>query len=439
MTGFPVTRESLMRYGFIAVPLAFAGFPLYVLAPDFYATTHGVPLAVLGMILLGIRLWDAVQDPFIGWLTDRWAGRLMPFVVVAMVFLCTAIILLFNAVLFSPAIWFGLCMFVAVTAYSMVTIILGAQATLWTEDKDDQTRIAAAREGWGLFGIILAVSTPTILQKTVSDDHVYIWYGVILCVLACAGLAFFARTMTGARSSLKSLKAPSPFSALRGLSRSAKRLFMVYAVSMLASSIPAVLVIFFVRDLLGAGDMVGAFLLLYFMSGVIGMPLWKKISTIAGKYGAWAISNILAVSGFIGAFFLGQGDIIAYAFVCLMSGLALGADLTLPPSALSSQIHASGKQHLSATYYAFLAFIAKASLALASAIALPYLDYAGFVPQSENGADALLALSVAYALIPCILKLLAAALLYYFFIRPSSGGNDEIVQNHSNHRSPYHA
>jgi Na+/melibiose symporter-like transporter len=206
-----------------------------------------------------------------------------------------------------------------------------------------------------------------------------------------------------------------PVFSWRFLTPETRKLLAVYALSMLASSIPAVLVIFYVRDLLGAEHLTGPFLLLYFLSGAAAMPLWKKASARFGKYKAWAFANALAVIGFVGAFFLGAGDVAAYAVVCVASGFALGADLTLPPSILADHIHARGNTAFSGTYYACLAFIGKASLALASAIVLPVLDASGFKPQAVNSSEALLALSTTYALIPCFLKLMAAYLLYTFY------------------------
>lgn len=439
MNAIPVTHSLLIRYGVIAVPLAFAGFPLYVLAPDFYATHHGVSLGALGLILLAIRLWDAVQDPIIGWLTDKSVGRFMPIVSGSALCLCVSVGMLFNVLIFSPAVWFALCMFFAITSYSVISIVLGAQATLWTENKDDQTRLAVVRESFGLFGLVVAVSMPAVLQKIVPEGQVYLWYSAILAVFVAIGLVSFSKIARMKMPVFSTSVARTPFFAAWSMSSRTVRLFFVYAISLLASSIPAVLVIFFVRDFLGAGDLIGFFLFLYFASGIAAMPVWKKISVRFGKYAAWAIANILAVAGFIGAFFLGYGDVTAYALVCLVSGLALGADLTLPPSILASQIHVDKNQQFSGTYYAFLAFIAKSCLALASVIALPYLDYVGFVPQADNSPDALRALSVAYALIPCVLKLSAAALLFYFFITPFSGGNDETVKSNSHYRSSYHA
>jgi glycoside/pentoside/hexuronide:cation symporter, GPH family len=437
MTPLSVSGKSLVQYGFIGLPVAFAGFPLYVLAPDYYATHHGLSLTLLGTLLLVIRLFDAIQDPLIGWMTDRLHGRFLSVLAVAGAVLCLAIFGLFNLTLLTPAVWFALCMLISVSAYSVMTIILGARATLWTSDKNDQTRIAGARESFGLIGLVVAVSLPTLLSQVSKPDGIYVWYFLLLATLMFAGIVSFSKLPKVQRATETS--SVSLLAGLRAVPPDTLRLLVVYGLSMLASSLPAVLVIFFVRDLLGAESLTGLFLLLYFLSGAAGMPLWKSVSARVGKYKAWALSNIIAVAGFIGAFFLGAGDIWTYAAVCLVSGLALGADLTLPPSILADQIHERGNAAFSATHYAILAFCAKASLALASAISLPVLDAAGFKPQTENSKDALMVLSVAYALIPCALKLAAAALLHNSFIHTRPGGGHDVLQSYGDTRSSRHA
>ena len=67
-------------YGALAFPLAFAGIPIYLHAPDFYASELGVPLTTLGATLLLLRIIDAVQDPWIGRTSDlfsRWRRQIM--------------------------------------------------------------------------------------------------------------------------------------------------------------------------------------------------------------------------------------------------------------------------------------------------------------------------------------------------------------------------
>ena len=65
-------RDGL-SYGSLGLPLAFVALPLYVVLPNHYASAFGVPLALLGAVLLGARLLDALADPLIG----RWADALM--------------------------------------------------------------------------------------------------------------------------------------------------------------------------------------------------------------------------------------------------------------------------------------------------------------------------------------------------------------------------
>ncbi len=429
-----INRKSLFQYGFIALPVAFAGFPLYVLAPDFYATHHGLSLTLLGTLLLIIRFLDALQDPLIGWLTDRLQRRFLPILALAGAILCFSVFGLFNYVFLTPIFWFTLCMIFAVSSYSVLTIVIGAQATMWTTDKQDQTRIAGARESFGLMGLLIAVSMPKILSELTNPKHVYLWYGAIVTLLMLVGLINFSRLLSDlpTRAIVSRSSNVSLLSALRTLSKESLKFFLIYGLSMLASSIPAVLVVFYIRDLLGAEHLMALFLLLYFLSGVVAMPFWKMLSARFCKYKVWAFSNIFAVAGFIGAFFLNSGDVLAYGIVCIISGLALGADLTLPPSILADHVHARGNIAFSGTYYALLAFIAKASLAIASAISLPALDARGFKPQSLNSDSSLMALSFAYALIPSIIKFIAATLLYTFFIRSQSGGNNENTQDYGN-------
>ncbi len=65
------TPRNGLAYGLLGLPLAFVALPLYVILPNHYAREFGVPLATLGAILLGARLFDAFIDPLLGRLNDR--------------------------------------------------------------------------------------------------------------------------------------------------------------------------------------------------------------------------------------------------------------------------------------------------------------------------------------------------------------------------------
>ena len=412
-----LTSANLVKYGFLAAPVAFAGFPLYVLAPDFYATNYGLTLSSLGVALLLLRLFDAFQDPLIGILSDRYRNKTNPILITSAIILVFTIYGLFTLSYFSPLIWFSLCMGLAVTAYSVLSINLNALSALWTEDQDAQTRIAACREVFGLLGLVIAVSLPSLLSSIVPKEQIYHWFGLSLALIMAVALVLFLRWHRATLNTLPPSKTQcSIFLSLKSFSVDSRKLLFVYLVSMVASSIPAVLVIFFVRDLLGAQSYTGLFLLLYFLSGAFFMPVWKRISQAYGKHCSWFFSMLLASGSFVWAFFLGQDDIWQYAAICIASGAALGADLVFPPAILADQLHASKAKQNASTHYAILTLTAKVSLALASAVSLPALESFGFTPNIKNSAAALEGLSISYALVPCLLKIGAALLLWRMFI-----------------------
>src|SRR5271169_2136155 len=66
---------TLLAYAVFGMPLAMAALPLYVHLPKFYGDHLGVDLALLGGVLLALRLADAVIDPLLGALSDRGGPR----------------------------------------------------------------------------------------------------------------------------------------------------------------------------------------------------------------------------------------------------------------------------------------------------------------------------------------------------------------------------
>jgi len=431
MSNENISKIGLCRYSSLAVPIAFAGFPIYVLAPDFYATNYGVSLGLLGLLLLALRVFDAVQDPLIGAFSDRYSkytGRVMG---ISAFILPIAIYALFNVMFISAAVWFSICIAIAVTAYSVLSINLNTLGGLWTKDPQAKTGITAWRETCGLIGLVVAVSLPALLKEYVGEELAYLYFSLTLALFMFIAWIMFRPWLAEhlVQTKHEQVQHGSLFSGICSTTRPTQHFFAIYALSMLASSIPAVLVIFFVRDLLGAESLTGAFLLLYFLSGAASMPFWKRLSDNLGKYRAWSVAMVFASLSFVWAFFLGASDFWQYAVIC--AGFALGADLSLPPSILADHIHSSRTEAHAATHFASLALLAKLSLAIASAIALPMLSNIGFQPETQNSTEALFGLSIAYALIPCLLKLASAIWLYLYFIRFKQG---VVYENHQTNR-----
>ena len=410
-----MSRLSLYQYGILALPLAFAGLPLYLHIPDLYATQFGMSLATIGILLLAIRLFDAFQDPIIGFLTSRLTSNksiLSSIMLSMLIMLAASMYLLISPQEFLPTyIWFAIFMLLCTTAYSTLNIVYQSLGAIWCKDYHQRTKITTTREAIGLIGITLAAILPTLLAEKYGVQEAFKIFAIIFVAL----IAFVAliwlpwlkkvsfeslpKSKTGSLSFLK-FKATRP-------------LFIIWFLSQLSAAIPVVLVIFFVRDNLELENLLGAYLLIYFVSGALGMPLWRYIEKIKTKQFAWQSAMFLAIASFIWAYFLEAGDMYEYGLVCVFSGLALGAELGIPPSILADTISREKEDAAAAKYFGISTFLGKFALATASGLVLPIIAYWGYSPNSENSTEALHALAISYSIIPCAIKLMPAISLSF--------------------------
>ena len=185
-----------------------------------------------------------------------------------------------------------------------------------------------------------------------------------------------------------------------------------------ASAVPATLVLFFVQDRLQAPTSIEpAFLGTYFLCAALSMPLWVRAVARFGLARSWLLGMALSVAVFVWAATLGTGDIWPFIAVCALSGLALGADLTVPGALLAGLIGDLGERgRREGAYFGWWSFAAKLNLALAAGLALPVLAWLGYEPGSRD-PQALQTLTAAYCLLPCVLKLIAGGALHWLVIR----------------------
>jgi glycoside/pentoside/hexuronide:cation symporter, GPH family len=405
------TRDGL-AYGALGLPLAFVALPLYVVLPNHYATTFGVPLAALGALLLGARLLDAVADPWIGRWADRWFAHSLRRVLIAAVLAALLVAAGFHA-LFFPTVngtapllaWCGGFLAVTYLAYSVLSVVHQSWGARLGGDAAQRTRVVAWREGLALAGVLTASVLPSVAGLGVTS--------AVFALTLAAGLAWL-------------LAAPQPVAALQdGLPRAVspwanaafRRLIAVFVVNGIASAVPATLVLFFIRDKLALDAYEPLFLFSYFAAGALSMPLWVRLVPKFGLAKLWLAGMLLAIAAFVWAATLGSGYLAGYLAVCVASGLALGADLALPSAMLAGVVQRAGHSgHSEGAYFGWWNFATKLNLALAAGVALPMLAAFGYSPGARDD-DALAALTLAYCLLPCALKLLAAALLWRLWMR----------------------
>lgn len=401
-------RGVYPRVSLYAFVLAAAGIPLYIHLPRFVSVELGISLASLGAILLAIRVVDLVQDPFLGWLIDRFPKAQLSFGMAAIVGLAVGFPLLFSRADVLAAGGLGALALVLVllfSAYSLGMILLyGRSATLArVPTSAELLKLAGWREAGMLLGVIFAALLPTILVSLGASGQGYGLFGWVLAV-AALGLGVLSAPIW-----LRPVVPGERFSLVELRQAGAIRLLLLALVNSLPVAITSTLFLFFVEDRLALQGLAGPLLVLFFLSAGISVPLWTRAAARFGGRMTLLIAMPLAIGAFVGAAFLASGNILAFAAICVASGAALGADMVILPALFSVSLT---KARLSAALaFGIWSFAGKLALALAAFLVLPALQVSGFEPGAPNKPEALQALNIAYAVVPCVLKLFALALV----------------------------
>ena len=300
---------QLLFYALPAIPIAAMTLPLYIIVPTFYSETLGLSLGAVGAALLAVRIMDAVSDPVIGWLSDRWRpafGRRRGFFLMALPVAAISCVMLFwppekPGVLYL-AFW-GAVLSMGFTATQLSYTAWGAELA---GNYRERSRIAGFREAFTLAGTLIAIVLPFAIGLEGGGLHGL----AVLGLIVAAGLLVFG--------GLAVAKVPEPREytisrlgigeGLRHMARNGPfvRLIAAYFLNGLSNGIPATLFLYFVSERLGASDMRGPLLFVYFLAGLIGVPFAIKLASHAGKHRAWCYAMLLNSALFALVPLLGQ-------------------------------------------------------------------------------------------------------------------------------------
>lgn len=412
----PNTRRTLF-YGLPALPLAVMGIPMYLFLPGFYGQTLG--LTAVGVALLVARLWDVITDPLIGSLGDRintrW-GRRRPLIAAGTPILLVSAWALFQppeGVTLSYLLLWGLAAYLGWTMISLPYTAWGAELST---DYDQRANLTASREGFALFGTLVAIAWPAIMGTGQADAATLSSLAWFLVIVLPPIMLLTLRTVPerpvtphpiGWRAGWQLLRANRPF----------LRLLLAYLMNGMANGLPAALFTLFVAHVLLAESWTGILLLAYFIAGIVALPGWLWISRRIGKHRAWALSMLWTSLIFIAVPFLGPGDTWAFLAICLLSGVGVAVDMALPAAIQADLVDldtAAGGGQRTGLYFGIWNMATKLALALAVGIAFPLLELSGFDATNIDDRSGTFALALFYGAIPIAFKVAAVSLMWNF-------------------------
>ena len=170
-----LNARALMAYGLFALPLSLLALPVYVQVPQLYAGSLGMPLAMVGTILLAARLLDAFADPLIG----HWMDRVAPakghagFVLLSLPAMIVGYLALFNPPSSAGeasmlGLWFTASLVLVYLGYSMAMIAHGSWGASLSQYRGERARLTSTREGFALVGVMLASALPAAMPLSIK-------------------------------------------------------------------------------------------------------------------------------------------------------------------------------------------------------------------------------------------------------------------------------
>ena len=403
--------RGLAGYAALGLPLAMAMLPIYMISPKFYGDALGVNLAALGAVLFLARLLDTIQDPFIGRLVDFLQHKKAGWPVLmslGAVVLALGFVMLFDPPRWSETgllAWLAVSLVVVYSAHSVINVCYLTWGARLTDDVDGRSRVTAWREAFGLVGVVVASMLPAFWVADEGARQGYRQFAWVFVGVLGVGLSWTLwqspkpRIVGGQiREGWRHVLAPA----------AVRRVLWFYFFNAVSVAIPATLVLFYIDDVLQMPGRAGLFLGLYFLSGMLTLPLWVALADRLGKAQAWLGGTCLAILAFALVPLVGQGNGVLFGVVCLVSGAALGADLALPPAMLADVIPPAQRPR-TGLYFGIWALIAKLALALAAGMSLPLLTVLDYQPGQPATAWALTSL---YVVLPLLFKALAIVALF---------------------------
>jgi Na+/melibiose symporter-like transporter len=427
--------DRLIAYSTLQLPLAMAALPVVLNVSHFYGEILKLSLQIMGPIFIFCRVVDAIQDPVIGLISDRFTrrgrrGRLL-FVALAVPILIGGFYMLFDPPQAAfgnqtmMAVWLTLSLLLVHLGYSGVSISYHAHGAELTDDYNERTRVTVGREVFGLLGMTLAVVLPTYLTSRFGDSHGYMVLGLLFVPIV---VLFSTPTLLWAGPSVhppvihseRNIFVPF-FAPLKN--RLFRRLLLVFVVNGAALGVAVTVMLFYVEHVLKGGKLqAGIILLCYFIAGAASVPLWLMLSKRLSKAAAWFVGMVMTATAMATAVFVGPGEFHWFLVISIITGLGLGADYGLPPSILADVINSTeggDSRGKTGTYFGLWALATKLATAIGAAGSLPVAAMLGFNPaKGQYGTSALV---IAYIVLPVLIKICAALLIWFIRIEADRG------------------
>jgi len=425
-------RRMLVAYGLgdagTGMAASLIGFYLFI----FYTAAAGLPAWMAGLVLMLARLWDAINDPVVGWLSDKtrspWGPRL-PWILWSAIPLGIAMAMMWWLPPGSLWVKFGIFLAISVVANSLYTCVnlpYSALAAELTTDTGLRTRLNTARFTGSIIAGLVGIVLGGLLLQNHQDPGSYFKVGVLsgsiiaVFTLVCAwGIAPAARNCQrpngqqgSTRRMLRRVRENGRFIKVLGL----------YLMLWCALQIMQTAALIYLPVVMRLPESWSNWILLPFqISTLVGLQIWNRFSHRYGRIQALHRGTALWIGGCLLAMLLIPLDpalspvgswmnglrLVALLVAILVVGLGASTAYLIPWALLPDAIDADPEKP-AGLYSAWMVFTQKICISLALFFFGNLMSLSGYVAARGivQPDTALIAIRLCMGLIPATLVVL---------------------------------
>ena len=389
------------------------------LFPIFMMDVVGVTPALAAAALFIGRSWDYVNDPLVGYLSDRtrtrW-GRRRPWLLFGSLPFALTFILLWIKPAFITTdtgmlVFFAAAYLIYEASATTVYMPYFALTPELTQDYDERTQLTSFRMLFNIIGGLTAYTLPMLVIGSMIPENAdrVVLMAIIFGFLAAVPYLIVFFSVREKKEYIEQQQ-PRLSDALKAVRRNKPFFFaaMIYLCTWIVIILAETNLMFYIKYVLKRPNQSSLIMGTIFISAMIALPLWNWVSKKGNKRSAYILGvSFWAVTMCGLALFNAQTPLWLLLSICVLMGFGLSAAQVLPwaiiPDAIEWDEYQTGERH-EGMFYSLITLMGKVANSLAVPLSLLLLEFTGYVSNAaEQPASALLGIKIVIGPIPAAL------------------------------------
>jgi glycoside/pentoside/hexuronide:cation symporter, GPH family len=393
----PLPLRVLFAYAVLNLGVSFLSSLFVVMYLKFATDRVGVPMAAMGAIFLGAKIWNALADPMVGSWSDRthtrlgrrrtWLlGSMLPFAWFTwMAWAPPARLAGVGLLAWVTVSVFGF--YSAMTAFQVPHAALGVELTHHPRSRN---RVFALKYVVQVIGLFAAFGIGAqLVHDAESGRTIGRWLGLLGGLGAALLVALPLPLLPPERRDYQGRGGVSIRRALRDVARNAEARLLLFVFFIEAAGLGGltVLVPFVTEYVMHRPDLTFPMLSIYAVAGVAGVPLWVVLARRFEKRRLWLVAMVMGGVGFGLLLGLGENGWPLMVVSSVIAGIAQACGNSIGQSLKADVVDLDELrtgERKEGSYFAAWSFVNKLGNAILASSAGFALSLAGYEPNAEQ-------------------------------------------------------